>query len=107
MPDPGNRRFLDLYKRLDATAAERDEFARLERHAGRIVTLWNARLAGARPSFFYPTIRGALMARRPWLRFLCPACRQIGGVDVGTLDRHPDASAREPNSGAVLPAVCA
>jgi hypothetical protein len=28
----------------------------------------------------------------PWLTFSCPACGQVGSVDLRTLDRHPGAA---------------
>lgn len=61
-------------------------------YAGRIVALWNARAARGRPPAFFPTIGTALVAGRPLLRFLCPACRQVGAVDLRRFDQHPDAS---------------
>ena len=34
----------------------------------------------------------SLTAGLPWLSFSCPACQQVGSVDLRTLDRHPGAS---------------
>src|SRR5262245_28960268 len=53
---------------------------------------WNARQAGGRELWFYPTIGAAIKAGLPWLSFSCPACGQVGSVDLRTLDRHPRAS---------------
>jgi hypothetical protein len=62
--------------------------ARRSPDAQKIVALWNARQAGGRELWFYPTI-GAAIAGLPWLSFSCPACHQVGSVDLRTLDRHP------------------
>jgi hypothetical protein len=69
-------------KRADA---ERKAIAEAER----IVAIWNARQAGGRDLWFYPTIGAAITAKLPWLSFSCPACGQFGSVDLRTLDRHP------------------
>ena len=34
----------------------------------------------------------AIAAGVPWLTYSCPACQQVGVVDLRTLDRHPGAS---------------
>ncbi|MGB7832597.1 MAG: hypothetical protein WBL84_10335 [Xanthobacteraceae bacterium] len=34
----------------------------------------------------------SLTAGLPWLSFSCPACQQVGSVDLRALDRHPSAS---------------
>jgi hypothetical protein len=78
---------------LAAEAAERAKAERVARdEARKIVAIWNARQAGGRALWFYPTIRAAIAAGFPWLSFSCPACRQVGTVDLRTLDRHPAAS---------------
>src|SRR6202011_1504410 len=66
------------------TEAERKAIAEAER----IVAIWNARQAGGRALWFYPTIGAAIAAGLPWLTFSCPACGQCGSVDLRTLDRH-------------------
>ena len=66
-------------------AAERKATAEAET----IVAIWNARQAGGRALWFYPTIGAAIAAGLPWLSFSCPACGQVGSVDLRTLDRHP------------------
>jgi hypothetical protein len=33
-----------------------------------------------------------IVAGHPWLTFVCPACRQIGGIDLRRLDRHHGAT---------------
>jgi hypothetical protein len=60
--------------------------------AQKIVAIWNARLAGGRELWFYPTIGAAISAGIPWLSFSCPACGQAGSLDLRTLDRHQGAS---------------
>jgi hypothetical protein len=62
--------------------------AKAARGAERVVGIWNARHAANLDLWFYPTIGGAIAAECPWLRFYCPACRQIGEVDLRKLDRH-------------------
>jgi hypothetical protein len=57
--------------------------------AQKIVCIWNARQAGGRELWFYPTIGAAIAAGVPWLSYSCPACGQFGSVDLRTLDRHP------------------
>ena len=57
-----------------------------------IVEIWNARQAGGRALWFYPTIGAAIAAGLPWLTFYCPGCLVVGSVDLRTLDRHPGAS---------------
>jgi hypothetical protein len=69
-------------------AAERKAAAEAEK----IVAVWNARQAGGRALWFYPTIGAAIAAGFPWLTYSCPACRQFGSVDLRTLDRHPGAA---------------
>ena len=60
--------------------------------AHKIVAVWNARQAGGRELWFYPTIGAAIAAGVPWLTYSCPACQQVGSIDLRTLDRHPVAS---------------
>jgi len=83
-------------ERAAARAAEQARRAEAERRAiaeaEKIVAIWNARLAGGRALWFYPTIGAAIGAGYPWLSFFCPACGQVGSVDLRTLDRHPGAA---------------
>jgi hypothetical protein len=73
-----------------AKAAKRAEAKRKAvADAQKVVTIWNARQAGGRELWFYPTIGAAIAAELPWLSFSCPACQQVGAVDLRTLDRHP------------------
>jgi hypothetical protein len=66
------------------TLAERRDVG----EAQKIVAIWNARQAGGRALWFYPTIGAAIAAGFPWLSFSCAACGQWGSVDLRTLDRH-------------------
>jgi hypothetical protein len=90
-----NRRAQDR-ERAPALAAERAKRAEAERkataEAQKIVAIWNARQAGGRELWFYPTVGAAISAGLPWLSFSCPACGQLGSIDLRTLDRHPRAS---------------
>jgi hypothetical protein len=74
----------------EATRAEAESKAITE--AQKIVAIWNARQAGGRALWFYPTIGAAIAAGLPWLTFSCPACQQVDAVDLRTLDRHRRAS---------------
>jgi hypothetical protein len=53
--------------------------------AQKIVAIWNARHAEGRALRFYPTIGAAIAAGVPWLTISCPACGQVGSVDLRTL----------------------
>jgi hypothetical protein len=90
-----NRRAQDR-ERAAAEAAAKAKRAEAERKAAAdaqmIVAIWNARQACGRALWFYPTIGAAIAAGFPWLTFSCPACQQVGAVDLRTLDRHPGAS---------------
>jgi hypothetical protein len=83
-------------ERAAAEAAAKAKRAEVERkavvEAQKIVAIWNARQAGGRALWFYPTIGAAIAAGLPWLTFSCPACGQWGSVDLRTLDRHPGAA---------------
>src|SRR5215469_2242181 len=83
-----NRHRLELLEARARTAVE----AKDEREAKQIVGIWNARRAKGRHLWFHLTIGAAIIAGRPWLTFVCPACRVIGEVDLRTLDRHPAAT---------------
>jgi hypothetical protein len=83
-----NHRRLDMLEKR-AREAVTDKAAR---EAERVVGIWNARHAANRDLWFYHTIGAAIAAECPWLRFYCPACRQIGEVDLRQLDRHRGAT---------------
>jgi hypothetical protein len=90
-----NRRAQDR-ERAAAERAAKAKRAEAERkaiaEAQKIVAIWNARQAGGRALWFYPTIGAAIATGLPWLSFSCPACGQFGSVDLRTLDRHPGAT---------------
>ena len=90
-----NRRAQDR-ERAAARAAAEAKRLEAERKAiadaQKIVAIWNARQAGGRALWFYPTIGAAIAAGLPWPSFSCPACGQWGSVDLRTLDRHPGAA---------------
>jgi hypothetical protein len=83
-------------ERAAARAAAEAKRAEAERkaiaEAGKIVAIWNARQAGGRALWFYPTIGAAIAAGVPWLTFSCPACQHVSAIDLRTLDRHPGAA---------------
>jgi hypothetical protein len=83
-------------ERAAARAAEEAKRAEPERkiaaEAHKIVEIWNARQAGGRALWFYPTIGAAIAAGLSWLTFYCPTCRVVGSVDLRTLDRHRGAA---------------
>jgi hypothetical protein len=60
--------------------------------AERLVATWNARQEAHMPMLFSPTIGAAIAARHWFLWVRCPACRTVSGIDLRTLDRHPDAT---------------
>jgi hypothetical protein len=71
-------------ERAAARAAAEAKRAEAERNAiaeaQKIVAIWNARQAGGRALWFYPTIGAAIAAGLPWLSFSCPACGQFGSA---------------------------
>jgi hypothetical protein len=90
-----NRRAQDR-ERAAAEAAARAKRAEADRNAvadaQKFVAIWNARQAAGRALWFYPTIGAAIAAELPWLTYSCPACGQLGSVDLRALDRHPGAA---------------
>jgi hypothetical protein len=73
----------------EAKRAEAESKAAVD--AQKIVEIWNARQAGRRALWFYPTIGAAIAAGFPWLTYSCPGCQMVGSVDL-RIDRHPGAS---------------
>jgi hypothetical protein len=73
-------------ERAAARAATEAKRAEAERKAvadaQKIVAIWNARQAGGRALWFYPTIGAAIAAGVPWLTYSCPACQQVGAIDL-------------------------
>jgi hypothetical protein len=86
-----NRRAQDR-ERAAAKAKRAETERKAIAEAQKIVAIWNARQAGGRALWFYPTIGAAIAAGLPWLSFSCPACGQFDSVDLRTLDRHPGAA---------------
>jgi hypothetical protein len=90
-----NRRALEREEAAAREARKKQRAARdrlVIKEAQKVVGIWNARLIAGAALWFYPTIRAALISRCPWLTYQCPACRQLGDLDLRTVDRHPDAS---------------
>jgi hypothetical protein len=83
-------------ERAAARAAEEAKRAEAVRKAAaeahKIVEIWNARQAGGRALWLYPTIGAAIAAGLPELTFYCPACTVVGSVDLRTIDRHRGAA---------------
>jgi hypothetical protein len=96
LPGMGPNRRAQERVRAAARAAAEAKRAEAERKAivdaQKVVAVWNARQAGGRALWFYPTIGAAIAAGVPWLTYSCPACGQCGSVDLRTLDRHRGAS---------------
>ena len=78
-----NRRAQERERR-SALAAEEAKRAEAQQKAiadaQKIVAIWNARQAGGKALWFYPTIGAAIAAGFPRLKFYCPAYRVIGSV---------------------------
>jgi len=104
-----NRRAQDR-ERAAAEAAAKAKRAEAERQAQtdaqRIIAIWNARQAGGRALWFYPTIGAAIAAGLPWISFSCPACGQWGSVDLRTRPT-PRRGNIEPHPVSVMPAMLA
>jgi hypothetical protein len=57
-----------------------------------MMALWNAALAAGWRTIFYPSVETALATGCHWLHVVCPACHQMGEVDLRIIDIHPNAS---------------
>jgi ATP-dependent DNA ligase len=78
----GNRiRVFSRRERAAAARAAEAKRAEAERkaiaEAEKIVAIWNARQAGGRALWFYPTIGVAIAAGLPWVSFSCPGVRAV------------------------------
>jgi hypothetical protein len=73
-------------------AARRAADPQVREDAERLIADWNERQARRMPLLFAPTIGAALAARYWFLWVYCPACHSTSGIDLRTLDRHPDAA---------------
>ena len=73
-------------ERAAARAAAEAKRAETEREAiaeaQKIVAIWNARQAGGRALWFYPTIGAAIAAGLPWLTLSCPGCGQYCALSI-------------------------
>lgn len=90
-----SRRTVDKEMARRRAEADHDAAAELATEravARRYIALWNARAARGRPHLTFPTINAAIVAGTPFLRYLCPACHQVGETDLRRQDRHPDAT---------------
>jgi hypothetical protein len=83
-----NERRLDMLEKRARDAVT----AKAAREAKRVVAIWNGRRAKGRELWFHLRIGAAIAAGHPWLMFLCPACQQIGEIDLRRLDRHRGAT---------------
>jgi hypothetical protein len=80
-------------ERREREARELDERTRLKRATARhTMALWNMALAAGWRSIFYPSVGTALATGCHWLHVVCPACQQLGEVDLRKVDIHPNAS---------------
>jgi hypothetical protein len=93
----------DRKAKADAqAAARRATDAQVLEDAERLIAAWNERQAKRMPMLFSPTIGAAVAAGYWFLWVRCPACRTTNGIDLRSLDRHPQAAVDQPHSGAVL-----
>jgi hypothetical protein len=99
-------------ERAAARAAEEAKRAEAKRKAiaeaekeRKIVGIWNARQAGGRALWFYPTISAAIAAGLPWLSFSCPACGQVGAASISAPSTGTPAPRSQASSPRCRPAV--
>ena len=93
-----NHRRDDL--RLHLAHAQRDAQAMADALA--TIEAFNARLAGGRAAWFWPTIAAALATKHHWLVVACDACGTVLDLDLTMKRRHPDA----PISVALRDVIC-
>ena len=81
---------------LEARERARLELLEATKHkraaAKRVMAMWNAALTAGWRTIFYPSVGTALVTGCHWLHVVCPACRQMGEVDLRRVDIHPNAS---------------
>ena len=78
---------------LEQQASEMARQAHLKRVAAKhTMALWNIVVAAGWRAVFYPSVGTACSTGCHWLHVKCPACQQIGEVDLRTIDIHPGAS---------------
>jgi len=90
-----NRRKMEDQRRDAAekeAASRRATDAQVLEDAERLIAAWNERRALQAPMIFSPTIGAVIRAGYWFLWVRCPACRSTSGIDLRTLDRHPDAA---------------
>ena len=95
LPMGFNRRKMEDQRRhaTEKEVAERRATdAQVLEDAERLIGTWNERQVERMPMLFSPTIGAAITARYWFLWLRCPACRTTSGIDLRTLDRHPDAA---------------
>jgi hypothetical protein len=57
--------------------------------ARRVIAAWNARVEAGAPAEFFPTIGTAIASGHYQLNYRCPACGQVGELDLRTVaDAH-------------------
>jgi hypothetical protein len=83
---------------MEREQREREALERYQREAPRraaacrTMAFWNAALAGGWRSMFWPTVGAALRSECFFLHVVCPACQQLGELDLRTIDIHPNAT---------------
>jgi hypothetical protein len=93
MTPSAHRRAQMERERREREAHGLSERTRLKRATAKhTMALWNVALAAGWRTIFYPSIGTALATGCNWLHVVCPACQQIGEVDLRKIDIHPNAS---------------
>jgi len=59
--------------------------------ACQVIETWNTKVAAGRRMLSAPTFGAARLAGYRWLT-VCPGCGTVKEIDLGKIDRHPDAS---------------
>ena len=77
----GPNRYRDE-RRAAETAAQRAGHTLADPRAQRIIAVWNTRARRGQPAEFFPTFATALAARCSRMTYCCPACQQLGTVDL-------------------------
>lgn len=94
MSSPGaSQQYRMERERREREALERSERTRLKRATAKhIMALWNTALAAGWRTIFYPSVGTALATGCHWLHVVCPACQQMGEIDLRAIDIHPNAT---------------
>jgi hypothetical protein len=85
---PEDRPYRKMPSSGEVAARMRAEEAELAA-AVAVVESWNNELESGASALWSPTIRAAIVARRPWLDLYCPGCRTSQAIDIRKIDRHP------------------